>query len=262
MNPKRTAAAGCATATLLGVGSLLAIPLLVIAAQAPQPTQCYAAAVGSPAEAAAPDAPTTLPSESPPTVTADASDQGAHAAADGSRPIVDAAHVGGAPPTSTIHGPPCVTAEEAWTSGRYALPVPRIWYDRHPEWFTKPHHDYPAADIPVPTGTPVYAVTTGTVITAVHRGSCGVTVIIAGDDGATYTYCHGQPSSHEVAAGDRVAAGQLLMLSGSTGRSTGPHLHFAVAIGAMRRCPQPLLVSAAKVEAISVAFLPASGCIQ
>ncbi|MFZ1484396.1 MAG: phage tail tip lysozyme, partial [Candidatus Saccharimonadales bacterium] len=39
----------------------------------------------------------------------------------------------------------------------YSLPLDQKFYDSNPRWFTKPHHDYPAADIPVGTGTKVYA---------------------------------------------------------------------------------------------------------
>jgi hypothetical protein len=145
-------------------------------------------------------------------------------------------------------------------AGDYALPVERHWYDEHPEWFTKPHHDYPAADIPVPTGTPLYAVTNGVVISTPTSGSCGIGVIINGDDGAQYTYCHGHPGSQAVTTGDTVTVGQHLMDSASTGNSTGPHLHFAIKIDGQARCPQPLLVSIAEGTPASPDSLPTSGC--
>ena len=119
-------------------------------------------------------------------------------------------------------------------AGDYALPLERRWYDEHPEWFTRTHHDYPAIDIPVPTGTPLYAITNGIVISTPTSGRCGIGVIINGDDGAQYTYCHGDPGTHAVATGDRVTVGQYLMDSASTGNSSGPHLHFAARFRACR----------------------------
>ena len=146
------------------------------------------------------------------------------------------------------------------TSGDYALPLERRWYDEHPDWFTRPHHDYPAIDIPVPTGTRLYAATAGAVVSTPTSGRCGIGVIVNGDDGAQYTYCHGRPGSHAVATGDRVTASQYLMDSASTGNSTGPHLHFAIRADGMARCPQPFLVAIAEGQPVAPAGLPTSGC--
>lgn len=146
------------------------------------------------------------------------------------------------------------------TSGDYALPLERRWYDEHPEWFTKTHHDYPAADIPVPTGTFLYAVTTGVVVSTPASGRCGVGVVLNGDDGAQYTYCHGLPGSQAVATGERVRSGELLMSSASTGNSTGPHLHFGIRVNGQNRCPQPFFVAIVEGQPLDPHGLPASGC--
>lgn len=145
-------------------------------------------------------------------------------------------------------------------SGPYALPVGRIWYEQHPEWFTKPHHDYPAADIPVPTGTPIYAAAAGVVVSTPTSGKCGIGVVINGDDGAQYSYCHGLPASHAIAVGDRVVTGQHLMLSASTGNSSGPHLHFAINIDGTARCPQAFLDAIGTGETVDPYALPSVGC--
>ena len=128
-------------------------------------------------------------------------------------------------------------------AGAYTLPVDRSVFDAHPDYLTKPHHDYPAADIPVPQGTPVYAVTSGQILaeTAIES-NCGNGIVLAGADGFQYTFCHG--SQLLVSTGQAVTVGQTIMLSGTTGNSTGPHLHFEVeTTGGENMCPQPLLVA-------------------
>ncbi|MET9541065.1 peptidoglycan DD-metalloendopeptidase family protein [Streptomyces sp. NPDC006553] len=79
-------------------------------------------------------------------------------------------------------------------------------------------------DLAVPTGTPVVAAAAGTVVTADWQGSYGNAVIIQHADGRYTLYAH--LSSITVKQGDQVAAAQEIGLSGSTGNSTGPHLHF------------------------------------
>ena len=145
-------------------------------------------------------------------------------------------------------------------SGDYALPVEQHWYDENPRWFTKPHHDYPAADIPVPIGTPLFSVTNGVVVGTPTSGKCGIGVIFNGDDGAQYTYCHGNPGTQAVAIGDRVRVGQHILDSASTGNSTGPHLHFGIRVDGTQRCPQPFFVAIADGEPLAPQGLPTSGC--
>jgi murein DD-endopeptidase MepM/ murein hydrolase activator NlpD len=155
---------------------------------------------------------------------------------------------------------PCGPIGGGQVVGGYSLPVGRHWYDEQPVWFTKPHHDYPAADIPVPTGTPIYSMVAGTVAGTPTSGRCGIGVVVNGDDGAQYTYCHGLPGSQVVAVGERVDSGQQVMLSASTGNSTGPHLHLGIRISGQQRCPQPLLVAIADGAPVDAVTLPASGC--
>jgi murein DD-endopeptidase MepM/ murein hydrolase activator NlpD len=165
-------------------------------------------------------------------------------------------------PSTSVGPTSCPTADLA-VSGNYALPVDRHWYHKHPDWFTRPHHDYPAVDIPVPVGTPVYAVTNGIVVGTPTSGKCGIGIVLNGDDGAQYTYCHGMPGSQAVAIGDRVAVGQLILDSASTGDATGPHLHFGIEAGGSRRCPQILLVSIADASPpVAPGNLPTTGCVD
>jgi murein DD-endopeptidase MepM/ murein hydrolase activator NlpD len=78
-------------------------------------------------------------------------------------------------------------------------------------------------DFAVPTGTKVVAVTDGTVIEANYAGAFGNRIVIQHPDGSETWYCH--LSVIKVRSG-KVAAGQIIALSGDTGNSTGPHLHF------------------------------------
>ncbi|MFE9612414.1 transglycosylase family protein [Streptomyces sp. NPDC006012] len=84
-------------------------------------------------------------------------------------------------------------------------------------------------DFPVPTGTPVKAVGAGHVVSAGWGGSFGYQVVIRHADGRYTQYAH--LSAISVKAGRPVTAGQRIGRSGSTGNSTGPHLHFEVRTG-------------------------------
>jgi len=170
------------------------------------------------------------------------------------------ASAGAGEPDGFLTTAPCGPSGAGEAVGGYSLPVDRRWYEEHPAWFTKPHHDYPAADIPVPTGTPIYSMIAGTVAGTPTSGRCGIGVVINGDDGAQYTSCHGQPGSPTVTVGDRVEAGEQIMLSASTGNSTGAHLHLGIRVSGQQRCPQPLFVAIAEGAPIDVTTLPTSGC--
>jgi murein DD-endopeptidase MepM/ murein hydrolase activator NlpD len=81
-------------------------------------------------------------------------------------------------------------------------------------------------DLAVPTGTPVYSVGSGTVVLARWSGSYGNAVTIKMSDSRYVLYAH--LSRIRVATGAKVKAGTRIGNSGSTGRATGPHLHFEV----------------------------------
>ncbi|MYY86215.1 MULTISPECIES: transglycosylase family protein [unclassified Streptomyces] len=84
-------------------------------------------------------------------------------------------------------------------------------------------------DFAVPTGTSVKAVAAGRVVSAGWGGSYGYQVVIRHTDGKYSQYGH--LSALSVKAGQQVGAGQRIARSGSTGNSTGPHLHFEVRTG-------------------------------
>lgn len=83
-------------------------------------------------------------------------------------------------------------------------------------------------DWATPTGTPVYASNAGTVVQAGWSSGYGYAVYINHADGRQTRYGH--LSKVLVSAGQTVSQGQKIALSGNTGRSTGPHLHFEIRI--------------------------------
>ena len=84
-------------------------------------------------------------------------------------------------------------------------------------------------DISVPVGSTVVAAKAGTVVTAAYSASAGNYIAISHGDGVYTYYMH--CSSLAVSSGAKVSLGQKIALSGNTGVSTGPHLHFAVYAG-------------------------------
>lgn len=89
-------------------------------------------------------------------------------------------------------------------------------------------HDRYGYDIGCPKGTPIRASASGTVIFSQngYNGGFGWLTIIKDDSGITAYYAH--QSARNVSVGDHVTQGQVIGKVGSTGRSTGPHLHFEV----------------------------------
>ncbi len=86
-----------------------------------------------------------------------------------------------------------------------------------------------AIDYGVSTGTPVHAAADGVVMsTANLSGSYGTYVVIRHANGLQTYYAHGTYGSISVSPGQIVKRGQQIMLSGNTGNSSGPHLHFEV----------------------------------
>lgn len=101
------------------------------------------------------------------------------------------------------------------------------------------HHFHSGVDLAAPMDTPVYAAAPGTALVARERGGYGLHIVVARDARLSTLYAHLDfPLVH---TGDEVVTGQLIALLGSTGNSTGPHLHFEVRIAGVPVDPLPLL---------------------
>lgn len=98
---------------------------------------------------------------------------------------------------------------------------------------------HPGLDIAAPSGTTVTAAAAGTVIMAQWYGGYGNYILI--DHGGGYSTGYGHLSAIYVANGQTVQRGQAIGAVGSTGNSTGPHLHFEVRINGKPVDPAPRL---------------------
>jgi murein DD-endopeptidase MepM/ murein hydrolase activator NlpD len=107
-------------------------------------------------------------------------------------------------------------------------------------------------DYGAPTGTPVWAVGDGAVRQAGWNGGCGKSVTLRHRNGLETVYCH--LSAVAVSAGKGVAQKQVIGYVGSTGLSTGPHLHYAVRRGGAFL--NPLQLKIPRDAPVQARFLP------
>ncbi|MFD7445478.1 transglycosylase family protein [Streptomyces sp. NPDC059909] len=118
----------------------------------------------------------------------------------------------------------------ATRTGAYAAPVaasPGTPYRKAGSAWSSGYHT--GVDFPVPTGTSVKAVASGRVVSAGWAGAYGYEIVIRHSDGRYSQYAH--LSALTVREGQQVNGGQRIARSGSTGNSSGPHLHFEVRTG-------------------------------
>jgi murein DD-endopeptidase MepM/ murein hydrolase activator NlpD len=124
-------------------------------------------------------------------------------------------------PTTTTQASDDRQDQKDSSSDSYTSPVSGI--------LTQGIHDGNAVDFGVPVGTSVRAFKSGTVIIAKaggYNGGYGSYIVINHEGSCQTQYSH--LSKVSVAVGDNVSQGETIGLSGNTGRSTGPHLHFNV----------------------------------
>ncbi len=129
----------------------------------------------------------------------------------------------------------------------FCSPVGEHWRDvvssefgQRQDPFNHESRGHGGMDLAVPTGTPIRAALPGTVtVSTYNRGGYGYYVMI--DHGGGLSTLYGHNSQLLARVGQTVEAGDVIALSGSTGRSTGPHLHFEVRINGERTNPRSYL---------------------
>lgn len=132
---------------------------------------------------------------------------------------------------------PAALAMQLPLQGRYSSPFGvRRFFNQQPR---NPHS---GLDIAAPTGTPVQAPSPGQVVDIGEYFYNGKTIVIDHGHGLVTMYCH--LSAIEVDIGERVLLGAQIGRVGATGRVTGPHLHWGVALNGAMLDPS-LLLSAA-----------------
>lgn len=111
--------------------------------------------------------------------------------------------------------------------------------------------NHKGVDLAAPTGTPIYATADGIVGRADWFSSYGLFVRI--EHGADLETRYAHMSKLAVAAGERVKKGDIIGYVGSTGRSTGPHLHYEVRIDGIAVNPIPYMVESEAQQAFALA---------
>lgn len=130
--------------------------------------------------------------------------------------------------------------------GEYLWPVPSV--NRYSSGFGMRFHPlkgkwrmHYGVDIGAASGSDIIAAEDGTVSFAGNKGDYGKTVIVDHGEGVQSLYAHS--SKLLVVAGERIKRGDTIARVGSTGVSTGPHLHFEIRINGNRMDPLPYITS-------------------
>lgn len=110
----------------------------------------------------------------------------------------------------------------------FTWPVDTVRKITSPFGVDRGDHKHAGVDISVPVGTPIRSALSGVVEFAGYSSSAGNYIKVNDNNGVATQYMH--LSKLGVTKGQSVQQGEVLGLSGNTGRSTGPHLHFGVLV--------------------------------
>jgi murein DD-endopeptidase MepM/ murein hydrolase activator NlpD len=141
-------------------------------------------------------------------------------------------HIAPAAPRTAVSVPSRMPVEGVRLTSSYGM-------RNHPVLRKRAQHN--GVDLAAAHGTPVYATADGMVGKAQYWGSYGNYVQIEHGGELQTRYAH--LSSYTVALGDTVRKGDVIGYIGSTGRSTGPHLHYEVRVGGEPVDPRPYMVA-------------------
>ena len=136
----------------------------------------------------------------------------------------------------SVHGNQGTGTTNSTSSGSVVLPVDQYrltsrFGDTGPHW--KKAHT--GLDFAAPTGTPIRAITAGTITSAGYAGAYGNLTKLTTADGTVFYYAH--QTKIAVGLGQKVVAGQVIGTVGATGNVTGPHLHLEVRVGGVPTDP-------------------------
>ena len=142
----------------------------------------------------------------------------------------------GASPVWMVTAPATSAARVTIVHGLKVHPVPRVlpvegyhltarFDDSGGLWA----HNHTGLDFAAPEGTPLRAIGDAVVVSVEYDGAYGNKTVLRLGDGTVLWYCH--QSRTDVVAGQHVTTGQVIGAVGSTGNTTGPHLHLEVRPG-------------------------------
>lgn len=164
------------------------------------------------------------------------------AAASDSAALAGASRRGAAAAPESAASAPAVTAAPLFSAPRPAASGGWQWPVSGPvtsEYGRRWGRMHEGVDIGAPSGTPIYAARSGQVVFAGSQGGYGNLVLVDHGEGVVTAYAH--QSRIIVSPGQSVSAGQQLGAVGSTGNSSGPHVHFEVRVGGAARNPRSYL---------------------